>query len=29
VVIFLSRYSEKSEEDWMKANYYRYRVQMP
>jgi hypothetical protein len=29
VVIFLTRYGEHSEKKWMKANYYRYRVQMP
>jgi sialidase-1 len=29
VVIFLSRYGEQSEKEWMKANYYRYRVRMP
>ena len=29
VVIFLSRYGEKSEKEWMIADYYRYRVEMP
>ena len=29
VVIFLTRYGEKSEKEWMAANYYRYRVQVP
>jgi hypothetical protein len=29
VVIFLTRYGERSEKDWMVANYYRYRVEMP
>ena len=29
VVIFLTRYGEKSEKEWMVADYYRYRVGMP
>ncbi|MBI2928665.1 MAG: exo-alpha-sialidase [Verrucomicrobia bacterium] len=29
VVIFLSRYGEHSEKQWMLADYYRYRVEMP
>ncbi len=29
LVIFLSRYGELSEKDWMIANYYRYRVEIP
>jgi hypothetical protein len=29
VVIFLTRYGEFSEKEWMLADYYRYRVQMP
>src|SRR6185436_16340540 len=29
VVIFLSRYGEQSEKEWMKADYNRYRVEMP
>jgi hypothetical protein len=29
VVIFLTRYGEKSEKEWMMADYYRYRVEMP
>jgi hypothetical protein len=29
VVIFLSRYGEWSEKEWMIADYYRYRVEMP
>ena len=29
VVIFLTRYGEKSEKEWMVADYYRYRVEMP
>jgi hypothetical protein len=29
VVIFLTRYGELSEKEWMLADYYRYRVQMP
>jgi hypothetical protein len=29
VVILLSRYGEKSEKEWMIADYYRYRVEMP
>jgi hypothetical protein len=29
VVIFLTRYGEQSEKDWMLADYYRYRVEMP
>ncbi|MEK7677145.1 MAG: sialidase family protein, partial [Verrucomicrobiota bacterium] len=29
VVIFLTRYGERSAEQWMLADYYRYRVQMP
>jgi hypothetical protein len=29
VVIFLSRYGELSEKEWMIADYYRYRVEMP
>ncbi len=29
LVIFLTRYGELSEKDWMIANYYRYRVKMP
>ena len=29
LVIFLSRYGEQSEKDWMLANYYRYRVELP
>jgi hypothetical protein len=29
VVIFLTRYGEVSEKDWMLANYYRYRVALP
>lgn len=29
LVIFLTRYGERSEKDWMLADYYRYRVQMP
>jgi hypothetical protein len=29
IVIFLTRYGEKSEKEWMVANYYRYRVEIP
>jgi hypothetical protein len=29
VVIFLSRYGEESAEQWQRANYYRYRVELP
>jgi hypothetical protein len=29
VVIFLTRYGEHSEKEWMLADYYRYRVEMP
>jgi hypothetical protein len=29
LVIFLSRYGEQSEKEWMLANYYRYRVALP
>jgi hypothetical protein len=29
LVIFLTRYGERSAEQWMLADYYRYRVQMP
>jgi hypothetical protein len=29
LVVFLSRYGEQSEKEWMLANYYRYRVEMP
>ena len=29
VVIFLTRYGEHSEQQWMLANYYRYRVEIP
>ena len=29
VVIFLTRYGEQSEKEWMLADYYRYRVEMP
>ena len=29
VVIFLTRYGEHSEKEWMVADYYRYRVEMP
>ena len=29
LVICLSRYGERSEKEWMLANYYRYRVEMP
>jgi len=29
VVIFLTRYGEKSEKEWMIADYYRYRIEMP
>jgi len=29
IVIFLSRYGERSEKEWMVADYYRYRVEMP
>jgi len=29
LVIFLTRYGEQSEKEWMLADYYRYRVQMP
>lgn len=29
LVIFLSRYGELSEKEWMIADYYRYRVEMP
>jgi hypothetical protein len=29
VVIFLTRYGQFSEKEWMLADYYRYRVQMP
>ncbi len=29
VVIFLTRYGERSEKEWMNADYYRYRVSMP
>ena len=29
LVIFLTRYGEQSEKEWMLANYYRYRIQMP
>jgi hypothetical protein len=29
LVIFLTRYAEQSEKEWMLADYYRYRVEMP
>jgi hypothetical protein len=29
LIIFLSRYGEQSEKEWMLANYYRYRVELP
>src|SRR5207249_4490764 len=29
LVLFLTRYGEQSEKEWMLADYYRYRVQMP
>ena len=29
LVIYLTRYGERSEKDWMLADYYRYRVAMP
>src|SRR5438876_2329076 len=29
VVVFLTRYGEHSQKEWMLADYYRYRVQMP
>ena len=29
VVIFLTRYGERSEKEWMLADYYRYRVELP
>jgi hypothetical protein len=29
LVIFLSRYGEQSEKEWMLANYYRYRIELP
>ncbi|MBI4583004.1 MAG: exo-alpha-sialidase [Planctomycetes bacterium] len=29
LVIFLTRYGEHSEKDWMIADYYRYRVELP
>lgn len=29
VVVFLTRYGERSEKEWMDADYYRYRVRMP
>jgi len=29
VVLFLTRYGEHSEKEWMLADYYRYRVEMP
>ena len=29
VVLFLTRYGEASEKEWMKADYYRYRVELP
>src|SRR5882724_5895402 len=29
LVIFLTRYGEQSEKEWMLADYYRYRVEMP
>jgi hypothetical protein len=29
VVLFLTRYGEQSEKEWMLADYYRYRIQMP
>lgn len=29
VVIYLTRYGERSEKEWMLADYYRYRVAMP
>jgi len=29
LVIFLTRYGERSEKEWMRANYYRYRVELP
>jgi len=29
VVIFLTRCGERSEKQWMLADYYRYRVEMP
>ena len=28
-ILFLTRYGEQSEKEWMVANYYRYRVEMP
>jgi hypothetical protein len=29
LVVYLTRYGERSEQDWMLADYYRYRVAMP
>jgi len=29
LVIFLTRYGERSEKEWMLADYYRYRVELP
>ena len=29
LVIFLTRYGERSAKDWMLADYYRYRVALP
>ena len=29
LVIFLTRYGEQSEKEWMLADYYRYRVELP
>lgn len=29
VVIFLTRYGEQNEKEWMIANYYRYRIELP
>lgn len=29
VVVFLTRYGEKNEQEWKVADYYRYRVEMP
>lgn len=29
LVVFLSRFGERSERDWMAADYYRYRIELP
>ena len=29
LVIFLTRYGEQSKKEWMLADYYRYRMELP